>query len=96
MNIVMYKKVSWGRGFNLQLLVSNAKFDRRMLRIMEGSTGTKTVTFPNTIRENSEDAFSGTSVQSAVLNEDLEKIGVRLFRGSKIKKITIPRNVTRI
>lgn len=67
-----------------------------MLRIVEGPTGTKTVTFPNTIRENSKDAFSGTSVQSAVLNEDLEKIGVRLFHNSRIKKITIPKNVTRI
>ena len=63
---------------------------------MKGAKDTKTVIFPNTIRETSEEAFSKASVQSAVLNERLETIKSELFYGSKIKRITIPKNVTEI
>ena len=54
---------------------------------MKGAKDTKTVIFPNTIRETSEEAFSKASVQSAGLNERLETIKSELFYGSKSKGI---------
>lgn len=79
-----------------RLCVAETEFDRDMSHIVVGTKDAKTITFPGTVRETSEDAFSYTSVQSAVLNERLETIGFGTFRGSKIKKITIPKSVTKI
>ena len=45
-----------------RLFVSATEFDRNMSQLVEGAADIKTVVFPNTIREISEDAFSDTSV----------------------------------
>lgn len=67
-----------------------------MSKVVSGSKDTKTVIFPSSVRETSEDAFSNTSVQSVVLNEGLETIGVKTFCNNKIKRIIIPKSVTKI
>ena len=79
-----------------RLFVSATEFDRNMSQLVEGAADIKTVVFPSTVRETLEDAFSNTSVQSAVLNEGLETIGVKTFCNSKIKRIIIPKSITKI
>ena len=51
-----------------------------MSQIVEGATDVKTIIFPNTVREDAERSLSGrifsyASVQSVILNEELETIG---------------------
>ena len=57
------------------LFVSATEFARNMSQIVRGAVDIKTIIFPSTVRETSEDAFSHTSVRSVVLNEGLETIG---------------------
>ena len=67
-----------------------------MFQILGGAEDAKTITFPNTVRKNSVYAFLDTSVQSVILNEELETIRSRVFYTSKIKRIIIPKSVTKI
>ena len=96
MNMVRYERDVWDDEFGTRLFVSTIEFNRNMSQIVEGTVDIKTMVFPSTIRETSEETFSDTSVQSAILNEGLETIGEDIFCNSKIKRITIPKSITRI
>lgn len=67
-----------------------------MSKLVEGAKDSKTVVFPNTVRESSGWKVSCTSIQSVLLNEGLETFESKIFRNSKIKRIVIPKNVTEI
>ena len=62
------------------LFVAETEFNRNMSQIVEGATDVKTIIFSNTVRKDAERSlcgrtFSYASVQSVVLNEELETIG---------------------
>ena len=58
-----------------QLFVSETEFDRSMSRLARGAEGARTITFPDTVRDVSYDAFKGNlSLRSVVLNEGLERL----------------------
>ena len=59
----------------IQLFVSETEFDRSMSRIVRGSRGSKTITFPSTARSVLECAFQGTPLRSVILNEGLRELG---------------------
>ena len=46
-----------------------------MTQIVKAAPDARTIAFPSTIRDISDDAFNHTSVESVVLNEGLEKLG---------------------
>ena len=92
-NTVMYRAKGTSES---QLFIAETKFNRNMSQIVKGAKDTKTVIFPSTVRESSERTFSYTSVQSVVLNEGLKTIGSEVFLNSNIKRITIPKSVTKI
>ena len=97
MNVVMYKKDGWP---NIQFCVSETKFDRSMSQLARGAEGTRTITFPSTVREVEYDAFEDNwSLRSAVLNEGLEILeGYRdengyyigVFSNSGLQRVTLP------
>ena len=97
--MVMYKMrkwLTWPMQPQIQLFVSEMEFNRSMSQLVKGARETKTVVFPNTVRENSERTFSYSALQSVILNDGLETIGPNIFCSSKIKKIIVPKNVTEI
>ena len=88
------------RGCSSRLFVSQTEFDRDLSEIAEAAKDVRTATFPSTVREVLQGAFSGTSVRSAVLNEGLERLGrfgddshnsrAGVFSGAKQKRVTFP------
>ena len=79
-----------------RLFVAETEFDRNMSRLMKGAIDAKTIIFPSTVRDTYERAFSYSALQSVVLNEGLETLGEDTFCNSKIKRITVPKSVTKI
>lgn len=61
-----------------------------------GCTKLYFVTFPSTIKEIRNGAFSMSWLQEAVLPEGLEKIGASAFQLCPLKDITIPNSVTEV
>ena len=55
----------------LRLLVSDTELDRGMSQIAKASRGIRTIIFPSTVREFSEDAFLGAFLRSVVLGEGI-------------------------
>ena len=54
------------------------ELNRNMTQITAGSRSTKTVTFPVTVRKVRDGAFGrGNLLRSVVMNEGLERLGVR-------------------
>ena len=94
--MIRYKIDRMAELSEIQLFVLKAEFDRTMSRFVKGTKDTKAILFPSSVREISEDAFSDTFVQLVVLNEVLEKFRSGAFRNSKIKKVTVPKGVTKI
>ena len=83
-----------------QIFISRTEFDRELSEIVEAAKSVKTSTFPSTVREVPQGAFSGTSVRSAVLNEGLERLGRfrdlscdcrgGVFSDTRIMRVTFP------
>ena len=72
--MVMYKN-RWDRQSNIQLFVSETRFDRSMSQLAYGAKGTRTVIFSSTIKGVEYNAFEDNrSLKSAVLNEGLERL----------------------
>ena len=51
MNMVMYKIDKWSKRPNVQVFVSETEFDRRASYLARGANGTRTFTFPSTVRK---------------------------------------------
>ena len=83
----------------LRLLVSDTELDRDASQIAKASRGIRTITFPNTVREFSEDAFLGASLRSVVLGEGIEKLEGHkdcrsrpegIFAKTQVQQVTLP------
>ena len=95
MNAVMRETDTRNR--KARLFVSGVEFSRDMSRIVKSKKDVKTITFPSTVREVPDGAFSGTSVRSAVLDEGLEKLGehhghdsVGVFGRTPLSRVVLP------
>lgn len=95
-NGIVYK--TYGQKL-LRLLVSDTELDRGMSQIAKASRGIRTITFPNTVREFSEDAFLGASLRSVVLGEGIEKLEGHkdcrsrpegIFARTQVQQVTLP------
>ena len=73
MNWILYKVHRKEKLF--ELFISETEFDRDMSQLVQGAKHTRAITFPSTVIEVEAIAFSRTSLESAVLNEDLETLG---------------------
>ena len=51
MNMVMYEIDRRNKQSNIRLFVSETRFDRSMSQLVKGAEGTRTITFPGTVRE---------------------------------------------
>ena len=83
----------------LRLLVSDTELDRGMSQIAKASRGIRTIAFPNTVREFSEDAFLGAFLRSVVLGEGIEKLEGHkdcrsrpegIFARTQVQQVTLP------
>ena len=58
-----------------RLFVSETELDRGLSQIARAGRGTRTFAFPSTTREALSGAFEDTALESAILNEGLERLG---------------------
>ena len=60
---------------DIQLFISETKFNRNMSQLARGANGIRTIIFPGTVRDVECGAFTNNwSLRSVVLNEGLEKL----------------------
>ena len=94
-NAVMHETSTRNR--KARLFVFGVELSRDMSRVVKSKKDVRTITFPSTVREVSDGAFSGTSVRSAVLNEGLEELGehyghnsVGAFGRTPLSRVVLP------
>ena len=94
-NGILYKTSGEGKG--IKLVVSGTELDRNMSQIIQGTRNAKTATFPCTVREVLDGAFSNTLLMSAILNEGVEVLGEYeilgcdgVFSNTRLTSITLP------
>ena len=83
-----------------RLFVSETELDRMLSQIARAGGGTRTFAFPNTTREALSGAFEGAALESAILNEGLERLGrcsnsvltpsEGVFCGTRIRRVVLP------
>lgn len=73
-NGISYEASNEG-GPSLRLFISETEFDRKLSQITRAKDNARTFVSPATVRKIVEGAFQYASLQSAVLNEGLEKLG---------------------
>lgn len=96
-NVISYQFRD-GNNFVCRLFVSETEFSRNISQVVRGRDS-KTITFPNTVREVCGNAFQGSPLSSAVLNEGLETLGEYkdnwhdaqgIFCNTQIRCVTLP------
>lgn len=101
-NGIAYRKD--GRTLRTQLFVSEMELSRDALLVAQGANRVRTITFPKTIRDVTENAFYELSfLRSAVMNEGLEALGERggtqsepysgAFRGIGLQRVVFPSTI---
>lgn len=84
-----------------RIFVSETEFSREILQLANGASGSRTATFPRTIREVRDCAFAENEhMASVVLNEGLEVLGEYsdkenlrcdgAFRNAKVRQVMFP------
>ena len=96
-NVIQYQREAQDESPRLRLFVSGTEFNRNMAEVVRGTDGTKTLTFPNTIKTVQKDAFQRiSSLGSVLLNDGLEVIGDAAFRGTGLRAVRFPATMREI